>query len=250
MSTSQTAFTVLLIDDEKDALRLRKLVLENHGFKVLATSTPTEVLELFRLHDVDIVVTDHLLGRETAVALAYEMKRSKPYISIVSLSGTTNAEVALKYADEFVCKAEGPTPLIDVLDRLLAQKSRELRPSPIPGAEGPGDLPTLQALMAAIVEDSSDAILSKTLDGVVATWNHTAETMYGYTRDEMIGKSISLLLPPDRPDEVKHILSRLRRGERSIRTKALSRTDFSCPVFMTPRRDQSSVEDQALRALR
>jgi PAS domain S-box-containing protein len=69
-------------------------------------------------------------------------------------------------------------------------------------------------LLAAIVEDSSDAILSKTLDGTVTSWNHAAELIYGYNASEMIGRPIATLLPPDRPDEVAHILERLKRGER------------------------------------
>jgi PAS domain S-box-containing protein len=50
--------------------------------------------------------------------------------------------------------------------------------------------------LAAIVESSDDAIIGKTLAGVITTWNHAAERMYGYPADEMIGKHVSLLLPP------------------------------------------------------
>ena len=57
---------------------------------------------------------------------------------------------------------------------------------------------TLQ-LLAAIVESSDDAIISKTLDGTVMTWNKAAERMYGYRAEEIIGKSISLVQPTDRP---------------------------------------------------
>ena len=58
------------------------------------------------------------------------------------------------------------------------------------------------ARLSAIVESSNDIIISKTLDGIVATWNKGAEEIYGYTKHEMIGKPISILLPPGREDEM------------------------------------------------
>ncbi len=78
-------------------------------------------------------------------------------------------------------------------------------------AAGEGEL---RERLAAIVESSDDAIIGKTLDGVITTWNAGATRMYGYTADEMIGASISRLLPPDRADELEHILARLRAGGR------------------------------------
>ena len=63
------------------------------------------------------------------------------------------------------------------------------------------------AEMAAIVDSSNDAIIGKTLDGVITTWNRGAEHVYGYTAEEMIGKSVSLLVPAERPDEVRAIIA-------------------------------------------
>jgi PAS domain S-box-containing protein len=71
-----------------------------------------------------------------------------------------------------------------------------------------------QAQLAAIVASSDDAIFSKTLDGTIRSWNAAAERMYGYTDAEVIGQSVALLIPPDRPDELPTLLARLRRGER------------------------------------
>jgi len=68
--------------------------------------------------------------------------------------------------------------------------------------------------LASIVESSDDAIISKDLDGIVVTWNKGAERIFGYTVEEMVGKPIALLVPPDRPNEEPEILARLRRGER------------------------------------
>jgi PAS domain S-box-containing protein len=75
--------------------------------------------------------------------------------------------------------------------------------------------PTVGAkLLAAIVESSDDAIFSNTLDGVITSWNKAAVRIYGYQAAEIIGRSVSLLIPPDRPDEMTEILGRIRAGER------------------------------------
>ncbi len=63
------------------------------------------------------------------------------------------------------------------------------------------------AQLAAIVDSSNDAIVGKTLEGVITTWNRGAEHVYGYAADEMVGKNVSLLVPPERPDEVREILA-------------------------------------------
>jgi PAS domain S-box-containing protein len=68
--------------------------------------------------------------------------------------------------------------------------------------------------LAAVVESSDDAIISKTLEGIIMTWNKGAERLFGYTAAEAVGKPITILIPPDRLSEETVILSRLRRGER------------------------------------
>jgi PAS domain S-box-containing protein len=71
-----------------------------------------------------------------------------------------------------------------------------------------------RARLAAIVETSQDAIISKTLDGIIETWNAGAERIFGYGAEEIVGRSITLLIPPERLDEEKEIQARLHRGER------------------------------------
>ena len=68
--------------------------------------------------------------------------------------------------------------------------------------------------LAAIVESSEDAIISKTLDGVIRTWNTGAERLFGYRAEEAVGRPITLIIPPERLDEEQQILARLARGER------------------------------------
>lgn len=68
--------------------------------------------------------------------------------------------------------------------------------------------------LAAIVESSDDAIISKTLEGIVTSWNKAAEKIFGYTAEEMVGQPMLKIFPPDRVDEEMHILSKLRSGEK------------------------------------
>jgi two-component system, cell cycle sensor histidine kinase and response regulator CckA len=103
--------------------------------------------------------------------------------------------------------------------------------------------------LAAIVESSGDAILSKTLEGVITSWNAGAAHMYGYAPDEMVGHNISELIPPDRAGELEAILDRLRRGEQvehfetKRRRKDGSLIDVS--VCISPVRDSSGAVVEA-----
>jgi len=71
-----------------------------------------------------------------------------------------------------------------------------------------------RAHLAAIVESSDDAIVSKTLEGTVRSWNGAAERLFGYTAEEAVGQPITLIIPPERVQEESEILAKLRRGER------------------------------------
>src|SRR4051812_10867871 len=69
-------------------------------------------------------------------------------------------------------------------------------------------------ILAAIVESSDGAIIGKDLDGMIVTWNRGAERLYGYTAQEMIGRSISILMPDGRSDELSTVLARIKARQR------------------------------------
>lgn len=101
----------------------------------------------------------------------------------------------------------------------------------------------IRAWLAAIVESSDDAIIGKTLDGTITSWNKGARLLFGYGASEVIGRSIAVLLPPDRAAELDGILDRLRQGESidhfvtSRMTKDGRRLDMSLTI--SPIRDQT-----------
>jgi PAS domain S-box-containing protein len=68
--------------------------------------------------------------------------------------------------------------------------------------------------LAALIESADDAIISKTLEGIITSWNHGAQRIFGYTAEEAIGQSVTMLIPDDHIDEEPAILARLRRGDR------------------------------------
>jgi len=120
----------------------------------------------------------------------------------ISLSpvATGNGAVVLSVIRDISDRKRIEEELRHVNEELDRRKTRELRDS--------------QNRLALIVDSSQDAIIGKNLDGIITHWNTGAEAIYGYTALEMIGRNISVLCPPDRPDEIPGILAKIRRGER------------------------------------
>jgi PAS domain S-box-containing protein len=100
-----------------------------------------------------------------------------------------------------------------------------------------------RAHLAAIVESSDDAIISKDLDGTVTSWNRAAENIFGYRADEMVGRPIWLIFPPDRLAEEDLILDRIRRGERVEHFETVRRRkdghDIDVSLTISPVRDDA-----------
>lgn len=103
----------------------------------------------------------------------------------------------------------------------------------------------LNERLAAIVESSDDAIISKDLQGYIRTWNKGAERIFGYTSDEIIGRHISILAAPDRVDEIPNILDRIRRGERvdhyQTKRKTKSGRILTVSLTVSPIRDAAGT---------
>lgn len=101
------------------------------------------------------------------------------------------------------------------------------------------------AHLAAIVESSDDAIISKDLNGIITSWNKGAENIYGYTPDEVIGKPIMILIPPRLENEERDILERVRRDERIEHYETIRRhktgTEIDVSISLSPVKDESGI---------
>jgi PAS domain S-box-containing protein len=100
-------------------------------------------------------------------------------------------------------------------------------------------------LLAAIVDSSGDAIVSKTLDGIITSWNASAERLFGYTASEALGRHISLIIPVNRKDEEQVIIGKIKRGERiehfdTVRIRK-DKTLLDISLTISPVRDGSGT---------
>ena len=109
----------------------------------------------------------------------------------------------------------------------------------------PPDLQVIQARLAAIVESSDDAIVSKTLEGIIVTWNGGAQRIFGWSAEEVIGKPINIIIPPDRQDEEPKILEQIRSGRRIDHFETVRLTkdgkQINVSVTISPMRDSNGV---------
>ena len=120
---------------------------------------------------------------------------------------------------------EGINMLVDITERKRAEAVR--------------------AYLAAIVESSGDAIISKSLQGVITSWNQGAEKIFGYTAAEAVGQPITMLIPPQRMDEEPQILDSIRRGITVAHYETVRRckdgTDIDISLTVSPIRDPSGT---------
>lgn len=126
----------------------------------------------------------------------------------------------------------------------MSARDAKLTPVLVSGDAEEPDYP-IQALLAAIVESSDDAIVSKTLDGRIRSWNAGAMRLFGYTPEEVIGKPITIIIPAELHEEEHGILEKLQRGERldHFETTRVTKDGRRIPVSLSvsPVRDSRGV---------
>ncbi len=138
----------------------------------------------------------------------------------------------------------GPVQWIDVQGRAIATGGRVIQVTGVAAnvTERRADEQAARQL-AAIVNSSEDAIISKDLQGRVLSWNAAAERLFGYRADEMVGRSIRVLMPPDRAEDYLGIISRIARGERVEHYETIRRrkdgTLIEVAVTASPVRDET-----------
>jgi two-component system, cell cycle sensor histidine kinase and response regulator CckA len=205
---------VLFVEDSEDDAVLVVEDLKRAGFDPAyeRVDTAAALAAALNRKSWDIVISDYSMPSFSGTAAFELFQLSEQDIPFISVSGSALGEksaVAMMKAGvhDYITK-DDRSRLAPAIERELkaAAARREQRREHAAAAH-----------LAAVVESSEDAIISKTLDGMVVSWNKAAEFIFGYTALEMIGRPISMLAPSGRADDLHDILRQIRRGEKVAR---------------------------------
>jgi two-component system, chemotaxis family, CheB/CheR fusion protein len=209
---------ILLVEPDAEALeRLRRLL--KGEYEVRGADSADVALASVRLYRPDLVLLRVGGASLDGLALLGELRAAPrtqdvPVILLAALAEEEACLVGLDFgANDYLIEPFHPRAL-------PARIQLRLRSARVRREAARREHAFLtEASLAALIESSEDAIISETLDGTITSWNQAAENIFGYTREEMIGRSISVLAPPDRPDETSRILEAVRQGERVRHTE-------------------------------
>jgi PAS domain S-box-containing protein len=213
MRTGST--TILNVEDSGVARAAVTRILRQRGFEVEEAGTAAEALRLIA-HRPDLVLLDVSLpdgdGRDVCRQIKEQTMPAPPLVVLVSgvYLDTQDRVTGLEGgADGYLIKPVEPAELVAQLQSLLRIRRAEQQ-----AALALAEADQARAQLAAIVESSDDAIVGKTLDGIIVSWNPGAQRLYGYTAAEIVGQPATLLTPPNQADEFPGIMEKLRRGQR------------------------------------
>jgi len=230
---------VLVVEDSVDDTFFIVRELQRGGFNVSfeRVETYAAMLEALEGRSWDLIISDYsmpLFGGAAALALYLEKGLDAPFIMVSGAMGEDRAVEMLKAgAHNYVMK--------DNLSRLVPAVKQELASAQERRNRKQTEATT--AYLASLVQSCNDAIIGKTLDGTVVSWNAGAEKLYGYKAVEMIGRSISALYPSYRPEELPDILERIKDGQEVQRFETVRMRKDGVPVdvslTISPIRDAS-----------
>jgi PAS domain S-box-containing protein len=204
---------ILLADDNADMRDYVRGLLRGR-YDVQTVPDGAAALQSARQRRPDLILSDVMMPRLDGFGLLQALRADEALksIPVILLSARAGEEASVEGlrggADDYLVKPFSARELIARVESHLAmarirQEAANLERKLRLDAE----------LLAAIVASSDDAIISKNLDGIITSWNKTAERMFGYAATEAIGHHITLIIPPDRHHEEAAIIQRLRRGE-------------------------------------
>jgi PAS domain S-box-containing protein len=211
---SEPALRILIADDNADMREYLQRLLRQ-DYEVEAVTDGEAALKSARERRPDLILSDIMMPRMDGFGLLRAVRGDEALktVPVILLSARAGEEARIEGiqsgADDYLIKPFSARELLARVGSNIAlakirRDAEELRSRMRRDSD----------LLASIVASSDDAIISKNLDGIITSWNKSAERMYGYTAEEAIGQSIMLVVPHDRRDEEATILARLRRGER------------------------------------
>ena len=226
-----TDICVLLVEDSVDDGELIQLELQRGGFNPACERVETceEMSAALHAQSWDIILSDYTLPQFSGLAGLRLAKESDPDRPFIIVSGTIGEEVAVQAirlgADDYILK-KSMTRLTPAVQRAMREAS-----------ERRGRRKTEQTVnqLAAIIRCADDAIWGRSLDGIVTSWNPGAERLFGYSSEEIIGTSVSRLIPGEHLDEIGGLIERMTQGERieSFETVRLRKDGSRVEVSVT-----------------
>src|SRR5947209_8487044 len=217
---------ILIVDDYETVRRgVRSLLSSRRDWVVCGEAGDgLEAVDKAKSLRPDVVLMDISMPRMNGVEATKIIRREVPESKVIIVSQNDPTVVSRQAAEigagGYVNKADLARDLLPAVECVVADRSGEKTESVRATTDTQIDVSERALarragdLLAAIVDSSDDAIISKTLDGVITSWNKSAERLLGYTREEAVGQHITLIIPEDRRDEEAKIVERLRRGER------------------------------------
>jgi PAS domain S-box-containing protein len=198
-----------MVEDSVDDTLLIASELQRGGLDPVyeRVETAAAMQAALEVHTWDIIICDYSMPHfdgPAALAIYLQAKLDIPFISVSGTVGEeTVAEMIKAGAHDYVMKHHLP--------RLVPAVKRELRAAQERRERRHAD--AVSAYLASIVASCEDAIIGKTLEGTVVSWNSGAERIYGYSAAEMIGRSISRLIPTYRPTELPELIETIKQGK-------------------------------------
>src|SRR5215218_6606297 len=197
-----------LEDDPLDTNLIQANLVESEiGCELLRVQDRSAFVAALEEGDFDLILADHSLPGFDGLSALRVARELRPEVPFVFVSGTLDEETAIESlksgATDYVLKHR--------LERLAPAVRRAVREAEERAERERAEKE--RARLAAIVEHSEDAILAKTPDGTITSWNRGAERLFGYTEEEIVGQSVYVLIPPDRRAEESEMLEKIKRGE-------------------------------------
>lgn len=181
------------------------------------------------------------VGQELAALIIPEAMRERHRAGLRRFLETGDGPVLGKRLEVKALRADGTEILVELAITVLRTESQPFFTAYLRDITDRSRGEIASRLLASIIESSDDAIVSKDLNGIITSWNAAAERLFGYKPEEIIGKSILTLIPPERQSEEPRIIERIRSGQRIDHYETVRRRKdgslFDISVTVSPLRD-------------